>query len=133
VSPGDPMPADLSDVVPTFGDVSSPGGGLPWWDPSVDAAVSPSVDSVTVAGIPVAKDSVVRLHPGRRADAQDLFFVDQVARVTGVFFDVDGEVHIAVVLVNDPAADLHDWYGRYLYFSPDEIEPLPGPLEDSVP
>ena len=23
-----------------------------------------------------------------------------------------------------PAADLHDWYGRYLYFSPDEVEPL---------
>jgi len=28
------------------------------------------------------------------------------------------------VLVDDPAADLHDWYGRYLYFAPDELEPL---------
>jgi len=28
------------------------------------------------------------------------------------------------VLVDDPAADLHDWYGRYLYFSPDEVVPL---------
>jgi hypothetical protein len=44
--------------------------------------------------------------------------------VTGVFFDVDGEVHVAVVLADDPAADLHEWYGRYLYFAPDEIEPL---------
>ncbi len=26
----------------------------------------------------------------------------------------------------DPAADLHDWYGRYLYFAPDELEPLDG-------
>jgi hypothetical protein len=32
---------------------------------------------------------------------------------------------VAVVLVDDPAADLHDWYGRYLYFAPDELEPLP--------
>ena len=30
----------------------------------------------------------------------------------------------AVVVDDDPAADLHDWYGRYLYFSPDEMEPL---------
>ena len=28
------------------------------------------------------------------------------------------------MLVDDPAADLHDWYGRYLYFAPDELEPL---------
>ena len=31
---------------------------------------------------------------------------------------------VAVVLVDDPAGDLHDWYGRYLYFSPDEVVPL---------
>jgi hypothetical protein len=23
-----------------------------------------------------------------------------------------------VVLVDDPAAEMHDWYGRYLYFAP---------------
>ena len=40
--------------------------------------------------------------------------------------DVDGETHVAVILVDDPAADLHDWYGRYLYFAPDELEPLAG-------
>jgi hypothetical protein len=27
--------------------------------------------------------------------------------------------------LDDPAADLHNWYGRYLYFAPDEIEPVP--------
>jgi hypothetical protein len=31
---------------------------------------------------------------------------------------------VGVVVDDDPAADLHDWYGRYLYFSPDELEPL---------
>jgi hypothetical protein len=44
--------------------------------------------------------------------------------VTTVVSDVDGGTHVALVLVDDPAADLHDWYGRYLYFSPDEVEPL---------
>jgi hypothetical protein len=35
--------------------------------------------------------------------------------------------HVAVVLADDPAADLHEWYGRYLYFAPDELEPMRGP------
>ncbi|HSY16058.1 MAG TPA: hypothetical protein VK816_08740, partial [Jatrophihabitantaceae bacterium] len=96
----------------------------PWWDPGVDGSVSPDRDSVVVGGVQISKGSMIRLHPRRRADAQDLFFDGQDARVTGVFFDVDGAVHIAVVLLDDPAADLHEWYGRYLYFSPDEIEPI---------
>ena len=38
--------------------------------------------------------------------------------------DVDGGTHVAWCSIDDPAADLHEWYGRYLYFAPDEIEPL---------
>ena len=44
--------------------------------------------------------------------------------MTAVLSDVDGGTHVALVLVDDPAADLHDWYGRYFYFAPDELEPL---------
>ena len=100
-------------------------GDRPWWDPAADAAVNPDTDSVIIGGARIAKGSLVRVHPSRRADAQDLFFADQVARVAAVVTDVDGDVHVAVVLVDDPAADLHDWYGRYFYFAPDELEPLP--------
>ncbi|HEU4350029.1 MAG TPA: hypothetical protein VFR35_19805 [Actinoplanes sp.] len=99
--------------------------GTPWWDPAADSSVHPDTDAVVIGGVRVAKGSLVRVHPSRRADAQDLFFAGQVARVTAVFADVDGGEHVAVVLVDDPAADLHDWYGRYFYFAPDEIEPLP--------
>jgi hypothetical protein len=97
---------------------------VPWWDPAADSAVDPGTDAVIIDGVPVAQGSLVRVHPSRRADAQDLFFNDRVARVTAVISDVDGGVHVAVVLVDDPAADLHDWYGRYFYFAPDELEPL---------
>lgn len=99
-------------------------GDVPWWDPAADESVRPETDSVLIQGVRVSKGSLVRVHPSRRADAQDLFFADQVGRVTAVLSDVDGETHVALVLVDDPAADLHDWYGRYLYFSPDELEPL---------
>jgi len=98
--------------------------GIDWWDPLADNAVRPEIDAVLVNGVRITRGSRVRLRPSRRADAQDLFFADRIARVTSVHEDVDGDQHIGVVLEDDPAADLHDWYGRYLYFAPDEVEPL---------
>lgn len=98
--------------------------GFDWWDPLADTAVRPDVDAVLVNGVRIARGSQVRLHPGRRADAQDLFLAGRTAHVTSVHEDVDGNRHVGVVVDDDPAADLHDWYGRYLYFSPDEVEPL---------
>ena len=98
--------------------------GVDWWDPLADNAVRPELDAVLVNGVRVARGSQVRLRPRRNADAQDIFVAGRTARVTSVHEDVEGKKHVGVVVDDDPAADLHDWYGRYLYFSPDEIEPL---------
>ena len=100
---------------------------VPWWDPAADASVDPASDAVLVHGVEVRRGSLVRLRPTRRADAQDMFVAGQIARVQAVVSDVDGASHVAVVLADDPAADLHEWYGRYLYFAPDELEPMKGP------
>ena len=98
---------------------------VPWWDPGTDASVSPETDSLVVGGVSVAKGSHVRLCPGhRRADAQDMFLEGRLATVEAVFSDVDGKNYVAVTLADDLAADLHRWHGRYLYFAPDEIEPV---------
>src|SRR5262249_58721234 len=99
----------------------------PFWDPGADANVSPETDSVEVAGVAVAKGSRVRLCPGqgkRRSDAQDMFLVGRAATGQGVFLDVENQRYVAVTLEDDPAADLHVQHGRFLYFYPDEIEPL---------
>ena len=96
---------------------------VPWWDPGADRTVSPETDGVVVAGVTVAKGSRVRLRPGQRADAQDMFLAGRLATVEAVFVDVDGNRHLAVTLDEDPAADLQRWHGRFLYFSPDEVEP----------
>lgn len=98
--------------------------GVDWWDPLADNAVQPDIDAVLVNGVRVTRGSKVRLRPSRRADAQDMFFAGRVATVTAVHETVDGDQQIAVTVDDDPAADLHDWYGRYLYFAPDEVEPL---------
>jgi hypothetical protein len=96
---------------------------VPWWDPGADRTVSPETDGVVVAGVTVARGSRVRLRPGQRADAQDMFLAGRLATVEAVFLDVDGNRHLAVTLDEDPAADLQRWHGRFLYFSPDEVEP----------
>ncbi len=111
-------PHALSGLVPEIPE------GVDWWDPLADNAVRPEVDAVLVNGVRIARGSRVRLRPMRNADAQDIFVAGKTARVTSVHEDVEGNKHVAVVVDDDPAAELHDWYGRYLYFSPDEVEPL---------
>jgi hypothetical protein len=96
----------------------------------VDASVDPDRDSVQVGQVEVRRGSRVVLRPGdRRADAYDLFLAGRPATVAGVFTDVDGAVHLAVTLDDDPGADLKLAHGRYLYFAPDEVEPLRVPSE----
>jgi hypothetical protein len=100
--------------------------GTPWWDPGADTSVSPATDSVTIAGTRVARGSRVRLWPRKHGtDPQDMFLGGKVAAVEAVLSDVDGSSHLAVILEDDPGADLHRWYGRFRYFAPEEVEPLP--------
>jgi hypothetical protein len=100
------------------------GDPVPWWDPGQDSSFDPFTDTMRIGGVEVGSGTRVRLKPSRRADAHDLFYADRLATVKGVFNDVDGDQHVAVVLDDDPAADMLEWQGRFLYFHPDEIEVL---------
>ncbi|MFF5969449.1 hypothetical protein ACFY64_38290 [Streptomyces collinus] len=107
-----------------------------WWQEGADDGLSPTSDTVLVDGVPLGAGSRVRLRPrGRGADAQDMFLAGRTAEVAAVFHDVDGSVHLAVTLDDDPAAELNNWYGRFHYFRPDELEPLgpAGPDEPPAP
>ena len=55
-----------------------------------------------------------------------MFLDGRTARVEAVLLDVDGARHVAVTVDDDPGADLHQWYGRFHYFAPDEVVPLCG-------
>ncbi|MGW1290137.1 hypothetical protein ACWDBD_22825 [Streptomyces sp. NPDC001118] len=99
-----------------------------WWQEGGDDGLSPTTDRVLVAGVSVGAGSPVRLSPHPRgADAQDMFLDRRSATVAAVFHDVDGSVRLAVTVDDDPAAELHGWYGRFHYFRPDEVEPLAPP------
>ncbi|MEU6096914.1 hypothetical protein [Streptomyces sp. NPDC047079] len=93
--------------------------------PAGGAADDPASDQVVVDGRPVSAGSRVRLHPGlRRTDAQDLFLRGRTATVESVLHDVDGSVHLAVTLEDDPGADIRRAQGSFLYFRTDEVIPL---------
>lgn len=97
----------------------------PQWDPfALDDGREVGGSEVTIRGVKVAKGSNVRLHPCRKADAMDMFLDGEVARVEGVYRDVDDVTYVAVTVAADPAQDLQAWYGRYFYFYPEEVEPL---------
>ncbi len=98
---------------------------VPWWDPGADGSVDPETDAIRINDVDVRRGTRVVLRPGvRRADAYDLFLAGRTATVAAVLHDVDGKEHLAVTVDEDPGADLKSAHGRYLYFAPDEVEPL---------
>ncbi|WP_432041214.1 hypothetical protein [Streptomyces cadmiisoli] len=122
--PGTPAAAPPGAPGDPFTGVTRP--ATPWWDPGADASVDPAHDHVQVGGHAVRAGSRVVLRPRlRHTDAQDLFLHGRNALVEAVLQDVDGGVHIAVTVDDDPGADLRREQGRFLYFQPDEVEPLP--------
>lgn len=112
-------------------DALAAGTGAVWWQEGADDGLSPTTDTVHVDGVSVRGGSRVRLRPrGRGADAQDMFLAGRTAEVAAVLHDVDGSVHLAVTLDDDPAAELNSWYGRFHHFRPDELEPLEPPADE---
>ncbi|MDP9110228.1 MAG: hypothetical protein M3M96_01145 [Candidatus Eremiobacteraeota bacterium] len=92
--------------------------------PAFGAEEPPGTTHLVVNGVRVEKGSHVRLHPSRRADVWDTFLKGKTAHVKGVYEDFERQRYVAVSIDDDPASDMHDWYGRSLFFYPDEIEPL---------
>lgn len=124
----DSMPPELMDrlhgSIRYLRKVTEPEPDSPWWDPGSDASVSPETDTVLVGEVAVGNGTRVRLQPGiKRADAQDMFLTGRLGTVVAVLTDVDGETHVAVALDGEEG-EVQRSHGRYLYFSPDELEPL---------
>ena len=84
----------------------------------------PAPTSIVVSGVALAKGSSVRLRPKRRADSWDTFLAGKTATVQRVHQDFEDKLYVAVTVDDDPASDLHEWYGRAFFFEPDEVEPI---------
>lgn len=91
------------------------------WSVLGDAETDDPLTTIApVGGDAVGRGWRVRLHPGRRADAMDLFLDGREARVAGVYRDAEGGFQLGVVVGDDESE-------RPLFFHPDEVEPLGPP------
>jgi hypothetical protein len=88
-------------------------------------ATKPGEETVTIDGVQVGRGSRVRVQPKGRADVWDDIVRGMTARVNAVHTDFEGKRYVGVVFDADPAADVHEWYGRSFFYGPDELVPLP--------
>jgi hydrogenase maturation protease len=79
--------------------------------------------STVIGGVEVRRGSRVRLRPRAGADVLDLAVAGRTAVVDAVEQDMEGSLHLAVVVDDDPGRDLGS-LRRRLFFSTDEVEPL---------
>ena len=93
------------------------------WDN--ETTLSPRTN-VAIGETRVAIGDRVRLRPGKMADIFDSALAGQIAIVTGIEEDFEKNIHIAVVVEDDPGKDLGEmrFIGHRFFFSPSEIETL---------
>lgn len=77
-------------------------------------------------GTNLRKGHQVRLWPQKRADIMDIALKGRVATIDAIEEDLDGHVHFAVVIDDDPGRDLGEMRqpGHRFFFGPEEVEPL---------
>lgn len=97
------------------------------WNPFAEQEQK-TVDCVRVFGVDLRKGDRVRLWPQKNADIMDLALKGQVAEIESIEIDYDDQVHLAVVLDNDPGRDLGMLRqpGHRFFFTPEEVEPVKG-------
>ena len=87
---------------------------------------SAPVESVTAFGVTLRAGDRVRLWPQKSADILDIAMAGKVAVIEAIECDFEDNVHLAVVLEDDPGRDLGllRQPGHRFFFSPEEVEPL---------
>jgi len=93
---------------------------------SFEALHIPAPGSVQIGGLQAMPGSRVRLRPRPGGDVADLTLRDRSATIESIEATLDGSIHVAVTLDDDPGSDLGmvRLPGHRFFFSPDELELL---------
>jgi hypothetical protein len=93
------------------------------WSPFEE---KPKLESVNVWGTNLRVGDRVRLRPYKNADIMDMALAGQIATIEAIEQDYDENVHLAVILEDDPGRDLGELRqpGHRFFFTPDEVEPV---------
>ena len=93
------------------------------WNPFDE---KPVLESVRVFGVELKRGDRVRLWPTKSADIMDLALSGRVAEIEAIEQDFEDQVHLAVIVDDDPGRDLGllRQPGHRFFFTLDEVEPL---------
>ena len=82
--------------------------------------------TVTVNGVELKTGDRVRIRPKRRADVFDIALSGKIAIIEAIEEDVQDEVHLALVLEDDPGRELGmaRQPGHRFFYGLDEIDPI---------
>ena len=81
---------------------------------------------VTVDGVEIRTGDRVRLRPRPGGDIFDIALTGKIAIIESIEQDYEDNVHLAVVLDDDPGRDMGMLRqpGHRFFFTPQEVEPL---------
>jgi hypothetical protein len=99
------------------------------WDPTAE---KPVLHDVRIAGVLYRVGDRVRLWPLEGADIMDLALQGKAAVIAALEEDLEGRIHVAVTVDDDPGRDLGaaGKPGHRFFFRPEEVEPLEEPTKD---
>jgi hypothetical protein len=84
------------------------------------------VEFVRIFGVDLRPGDRVRLWPHKSADIMDMALKGKVAIIEAIESDYDNNIHLAVVLEDDPGREfgMMRQPGHRFFFSPEEVEPI---------
>jgi hydrogenase maturation protease len=85
-----------------------------------------TLESLDVQGVQVRRGERVRLRPRAGGDVFDIALEGKIATVESIEQDYEGQLHVCVVVDEDPGRDigLMRQPGHRFFFAPTEVEPL---------
>ena len=95
----------------------------------------PPLEFIEIEGIRVKTGDRVRLRPRGGGDIFDLALAGKIAIIESIEQDYENNVHLAVIIDDDPGKDmgLMRQPGHRFFFSTSEVEPFsPGEFEEII-
>jgi hydrogenase maturation protease len=85
-----------------------------------------AVESFEIRGVQIRRGERVRLRPRAGGDVFDLALDGKIATIESIEQDYEGQLHVCVVVDEDPGRDigLMRQPGHRFFFAPTEVEPL---------
>ena len=93
------------------------------------------LECVDVGGVEIKTGDRVRLKPRKGGDIFDLALAGKTATIESIEQDYENNIHLAVIVDDDPGKDLGFLRqpGHRFFFTPEEVEPfLPGEFEEAL-